>query len=405
MAKSRKKTEDVEMVVGGVDGPMPGGNDVIDDDDEHCEFFPTGCTLVDCALGGGWAKDRMLNIIGDSSVGKTLWALEAATNFIHKYGDDALVEYYETEAVLEKRYARQIGLPTDRVVFTLEEEKNEKVIPLVSTVEYWLYSMLRFADKCDQLGKHGLYIVDSLDAMTDAKEEDLKEAGFSDKQLKEAGYSDDTLGDDDDDDEDVAESHREASRKSMLKADQPGRKAKVIGKVLRLMARRMKHSHVTLMVISQVRDKIGVKFGRKWTVAGGRSRKFYTTHIVVLSEIKKNFRTIKGVKRVVGMTVKFVVEKNKVAEPWRDGLVSMVFQYGMDDVATMYGWLKSVNALKDFPEYEQLESIAVNDMLALVSPELAAKLREFVIKRWKEIEDGFQPARRKYPGVTSADRG
>ena len=30
-------------------------------------FFSSGCTLLDCVLGGGYRSGRMINVIGDSS--------------------------------------------------------------------------------------------------------------------------------------------------------------------------------------------------------------------------------------------------------------------------------------------------------------------------------------------------
>ena len=41
------------------------------------DFIPTGCTLLDCVLGGGWPLGRISNVVGDKAVGKTLLAIEA----------------------------------------------------------------------------------------------------------------------------------------------------------------------------------------------------------------------------------------------------------------------------------------------------------------------------------------
>jgi predicted ATP-dependent serine protease len=42
------------------------------------KFIPSGCKLLDLALGGGWARGRVANIVGDKSTGKTLLCIEAA---------------------------------------------------------------------------------------------------------------------------------------------------------------------------------------------------------------------------------------------------------------------------------------------------------------------------------------
>jgi RecA/RadA recombinase len=49
-------------------------------------LIPTGATLLDLGLGGGWACGRVANIVGDTAAGKTLLAIEACANFAAAYG-------------------------------------------------------------------------------------------------------------------------------------------------------------------------------------------------------------------------------------------------------------------------------------------------------------------------------
>ena len=37
---------------------------------KEIEFIRTGCTLLDCVVGGGWPLGRIVNIVGDKSTGK-----------------------------------------------------------------------------------------------------------------------------------------------------------------------------------------------------------------------------------------------------------------------------------------------------------------------------------------------
>src|SRR5258708_38432178 len=77
-------------------------------------FSNTGCKTLDLALGGGWACDRVINVIGDKSSGKTLLAIEGGANFIFQF-PDGLVEYREGEGAFDLEYARALGMPLDRV--------------------------------------------------------------------------------------------------------------------------------------------------------------------------------------------------------------------------------------------------------------------------------------------------
>jgi recombination protein RecA len=108
-------------------------------------FCRSGGTTLDLALGGGWAEGRISNIIGDRSTGKTLLAMEAATNFAHAHPKGSL-HYRESEHAFDEHYARSLGMPLDRV-----DLKHDKAIKPV------------------------FYAVDSLDALGDIKE---RERGF-----------------------------------------------------------------------------------------------------------------------------------------------------------------------------------------------------------------------------------
>ena len=80
------------------------------------EYIPTGCSLLDCVLGGGWARRRISNIVGDKSVGKSLLAIEACANFA-QLEPKGKIFYREAEAAFDEPYAEGLGLPLKRVDF------------------------------------------------------------------------------------------------------------------------------------------------------------------------------------------------------------------------------------------------------------------------------------------------
>ena len=98
---------------------------------------------------------------------------------------------------------------------------------------------------------------------------------------------------------------------------------------------------MTLLIVSQIRDKIGVKFGRKITRAGGRALDFYASHIVYLSQLSKIDKTISGIKRTIGIQVKAMPDKNKVSAAYRDVEFPIIFGYGIDDRQACLDWLKA----------------------------------------------------------------
>src|SRR5206468_8961680 len=92
-------------------------------------------------------------------------------------------------------------------------------------------------------------------------------------------------------------------------------KAKKMGELFRRLVADLEEANVLLIVVSQLRDKIGVMFGEKQTRTGGRALDFYASHIVWLAEIGKIKKTIQKVERVIGVNVRARVKKNKVGLP------------------------------------------------------------------------------------------
>ena len=225
-------------------------------------FLPSGCTTLDCALGGGWAERRVVNIVGDKSSGKTLLVFEAAANFLINM-EGGRVQYDECESAFDPRYLANLGVPIDRINFaerlnTVEDmfdSLNDSIKRKVPTLE----------------------IVDSLDALSDKAE--------MDREFGDATYG---TG-----------------------------KARDLSKLFRMLVRDMERSHLTLMIVSQVRSRIGMSFGRQTTRAGGRALDFYASQVVYLQHTSTINRTINNVKRPVSYDITAKVDKNKVGPPLR----------------------------------------------------------------------------------------
>lgn len=307
----------------------------------------TGCTLLDCVLGGGWGLSRVSNIVGDRSSGKTLLAIEACANFARQFPDGKIV-YAESEAAFDKSYAENLGLPVDRVEFP----------DSIDTIEDF------FTDLNGRLDtdKPTLYILDSLDALSSR-----------------------------------AELEREIDDKSF-----GGEKPKKLGELFRRLVRKLKKSNVTLLVISQLRDKIGVAFGESQTRTGGRALDFYASHIVWLAHIQKLHKTKKGVKRTTGVLIKANCKKNKIASPFRECEFPIVFEYGVEDVVAGLTWLIEVKRT-DALGIEESDAEKILAGLEKLTPDAYADQRQQVTKAvkdvWAEIEQSFRPKRKKYTSV------
>lgn len=319
------------------------------------EFISSGCLTLDLALGGGWAENRVANVVGDKSSGKTLLAIEAAANFGMKH-PKGKIRYRECESAFDVAYAESLGMPVDRVDFDQPLE----------TVEDMFEDILRVTAGAKQ---PELYIVDSLDALSDRAE--------MERDMDQGTYG--------------------------------AQKAKNLSQMFRRTVRVLARSRVTVIIISQVRSKIGVSFGRNTTRSGGRALDFYASQVLYLNSADIEKRALQGESRAVGINVKARVDKNKIALPYREAAFQIRFGYGVDSVGASLDWLSKIGALGDVgitlprgaKEHDKaMRMLKRSYMTADVEPKVpAADIEEAVRRQWYEIEGKFLPTRRKYNGA------
>lgn len=315
--------------------------------------FPTGSTLLNLGHSGGWGRGRMVNIVGDTSSGKTLLAIEAAINFAALHGAEN-IRYNETEAAFDRAYAYSLGFPPG-VSFTGDDDDTGHgsviVEEMFDDIEKWL--ALHPAGP-------SLYIVDSIDAMSDAQEMGNEELGKA------------TMG----------------------------RKAKMLSEFFRRMIKPLSKANCCLMLVSQIREKVGVTFGETLTRAGGHALDFYASQIVWLYEAGKIVRTVSEVERAVGIRVRFKNKKNKLGPSFAEGEISILFNYGVDDELSMVNWLKRNKYHGQLSYGFDAYTAALGRVRKSRDMEKLAVLREELstatAARWKEIEEAMSPPLRKY---------
>lgn len=353
-------------------------------DKANIQFTSTGCCVFDEALGGGPALGRVINIVGDRSSGKTLIAMEIMAQTLMRY-PGSWARYAESEAAWDASYAEALGMPVDKIILNPDEERIETVEQLYNDMETHL-------DKFKG-APGGVYIIDSLDAISDSAE---MEASFN-----QASYG--------------------------------GAKPKAIGQLFRRLVGRFEEQNVLLVVISQLRDKLNVTFGETKTRSGGRALDFYSTHIVWLAELGKIKRTIAGIERVVGIEVEAYVKKNKVGLAFRKARYPVLFGYGIDDMMASAAWIIDINRERllhplgmkrgeaaakvakarvarkaDVGKVQPEEAEPINlrpykEVVAEarnaggeVAAHLRAELTKLVRQEWARIETTFLPTAKKY---------
>lgn len=327
-------------------------NSYFTSDKVNISFVSSGCALLDCALGGGFALGRTANVVGDKSTAKTGTATEVMINFTMAY-PDGNVAYREAEAAWDDDYARAMGLPIDKIDFGDPEK------PII-TIEDFIRDFESFVDQQLKKKKPGLYILDSLDSISDDEE--------MDSDISKGTYG-------------------------MVKA-------KKLSIMFRKMTRKQEQANVMLLIVSQVRENIGAGlFGEKYKRSGGKALDFYCSQVVWLANMGMLKRSINKVERPYGIKLKASIKKNKVAMPFREAQFTFEFGFGTNDLLASVTWLDEVDRLDafDLKKTEFKEYVKeVSNMPTKEYAEERIKAAAAVKVVWAEIEETFLPKRSKY---------
>ena len=233
------------------------------------EKIPTGSISLDIALGGGLPKGRIIEIYGGESSGKTTLALHILAEAQKNNGIGVFID---AEHALDPAYARKIGVDVEEL--------------LVSQPDYGEQA-LEVTDMLVRSNVVDIIIIDSVAALVPKAEIDGE-----------------------------------------MIDQQTALQARLMSKALRKITGNLNKSKTTLVFINQIRDKINTfGFGPQTTTTGGKALKFYST---VRMEVKK-VGNIKDYDIVTGQETLVKITKNKVAPPFREATVSIIYGEGINE--------------------------------------------------------------------------
>ena len=337
-------------------------------------IIPSGSTTLNLACSdnvkGAFVLGTIVNIIGDSSSGKTLLCLTILAelcrlpqfkNYVFIHDNVERTEGFDINYLFGKELSKRIEPPSR------DKEGN----PVYSST---IQNFQLFINKRLKSKKPFIYILDSLDAL-DA-EEDIKKREETFKAMEKGNK--------------ISGSYKMA-------------KPKALSEIFRDIVDTISNSASLLIIISQTRDNIDPMSFEKKTRSGGRALRFFATHEIWMALAGKIMQTVKGKKYTIGNNVLVKVSKNKLTGKIREAKFPIYYDYGLDDIRSCIDYLienkiwsktdKSITApeLKYKGGYEKLiQKIEENG--------LEGKLKQVVANTWREIEDKlkFSNRKRKY---------
>jgi len=230
------------------------------------QVISSGVLSFDIALGvGGYPRGRVIEIYGPESGGKTTAALQVIAQ---AHGNGGEAAFVDAEHALDPKYASALGVDVDRL-WVSQPDNGEQALEITE-------ALIR-------TGAFDVVVVDSVAALVPKAELDGE---YGDAQM--------------------------------------GLQARLMSQAMRKLTGAVSKTKTCLIFINQVREKIGVMFGNPEVTTGGRALKFYSS---VRVEVRKG-QPVKDGDVVVGSMNKFKVVKNKVASPYRDAEVMLVYGHG-----------------------------------------------------------------------------
>lgn len=313
--------------------------------------IPSGAVLLDLVLGEGYPLGRIVNLVGDRSSGKTLLAIEAIANFVLHLGEAKHARYIDAESAFDATYAAVVGMP-----------KGIQVKPDgMQTVEEFFDDLSAFLAAMPD-DTPCMYVLDSLDALSDT--------GEMARDMDQGSYG--------------------------------AEKAKKLSQLFRRLVTPINQKNCLLVIVSQIRDRIGITFGETKTRSGGKALDFYASQIIWLSEKVKIKRTALGVERAIGVEIRARTKKNKAGAPFRECDLTILFNYGLDDEVSMLNWIKTCKAESALPAGVTLDGLRKELDAARRGKDRAAvrviarTLQTAVQHQWQLIEKRLEPPMRKY---------
>ena len=302
------------------------------DIDDTEEYVDTGSYifngLASGSIFGGVSRNKITAIAGESSTGKTFFALAVVKNFLDS-NPDGYCLYFDTEAAINKSLLASRGVDLTRLV----------VINVV-TIEEFRTKALKAVDiylkKSEEERKPCMFVLDSLGMLSTEKE--IRDA-LDDKQV------------------------RDMTKSQLVKG------------AFRMLTLKLGQANVPLIVTNHTYDVIGAYVPTK-EMGGGSGLKYAASTIIYLSKKKEKDGT-----EVVGNLIKAKTAKSRLSKENKDVTIRLYYDergldryYGLLELGEIGGLWKNVAGRYEIDGKKVYAKAIYKDPESYFTPEVMEKL-------------------------------
>ena len=317
------------------------------------ETISTGALSLDLALGvGGLPRGRVIEVYGPEGSGKTTVSLHVVAEAQRQGG---IAAFIDAEHAMDPLYAKRLGVDIDNLLIS-QPDYGEQALEIVETLV--------------RSGAIDVVVVDSVAALVPKAE---LEGEMGDQHM--------------------------------------GLQARLMSQALRKLTAVISKSKTVLIFINQLREKIGVMFGNPEVTTGGRALKFYSSVRLDVRSIEK----FKEKDEIVGARVRVKVVKNKVAPPFRQTELDVIFGKGISregdvlDLAVEAGLIEKSGAWYSYKGKQvaqgrdQAKEYLANN--APVLSELDQEIRKQKFGKGTPVDEKAEGMKKGDPVVSGGARG